>query len=238
MTFRFFAAGSCAGAAVAWLAGCATAPTAPDGAIAGPVQPQTQAECLAGAAFVPPAESPYVLPWAEGQSFVVGQGYCTTPPRSHHLRYAYDFLMPVGTEIRNVRAGLVVELREQFADDDRTGGHENMLSLRHEDDTISIYMHLRHQGVAVDMGQWVPQGALLGWSGATGDPAGIPHLHFQVCLRSGMCSYKTQEITLPVSFSNAQGPIGPGGGLIEGERYTARRTGDSGCVSIAGCGNG
>ena len=71
------------------------------------------------------------------------------------------------------------------------------------------------------MGEYVPQGALLGWSGNTGDPAGIPHLHFQICLRSGLCSYTTQEITLPVSFRNALGPFGSTGGLIEGEAYTA-----------------
>jgi len=66
-----------------------------------------------------------------------------------------------------------------------------------------------------------PQGALLGWSGATGDPAGIPHLHFQICLRCGMCSWKTQEITLPVTFRNAIGPNGVARGLVLGESYTA-----------------
>ncbi len=237
MKLGSFVVGTCI-AASAFGGACAGGLTAPDGTGAVTTQPQTQAACLEGATFVAPAESPYVLPWAAGQSFVVGQGYCTPPPRSHHLRYAYDFLMPVGTEIRNVRAGLVVELREHFADDDRVGGHENMVSLRHGDGTISIYMHLRHEGVAVEMGQQVPQGALLGWSGATGDPAGIPHLHFQVCLRSGMCSYTTQEITLPVTFSNAQGPSGPTGGLIEGERYAADRGVEPGCTSIVDCGNG
>jgi hypothetical protein len=197
---------------------CGSAPASPDTARR---QPQTQAACLAGASFPDPATSPYCLPWAEGDSHGVGQGYCSTPPASHHLRYAYDFLMPLGTEIRNVREGVVVELREHFADDDRIGGHENMLSLRHDDETISIYMHLQHLGVAVEMGQRVPRGALLGWSGATGDPAGIPHLHFQICIRGGLCSYTTQEITLPVSFRNAQGTLNPAGGLEVGRTYTA-----------------
>jgi len=184
-------------------------------------QPRTQQACLAGAHFGDPATSPYCLPWAEGETFTVGQSYCSPPPGSHQTRYAYDFLMPYGTEIRNVRAGVVVEMREHFTDDDRTGGHENMVSLRHDDSTISIYMHLRHQGVAVAMGDVVPQGGLIGWSGSTGDPAGIPHLHFQICLRSGMCSYTTQEITLPVNFRNAGGSLTPEGGLALGEAYTA-----------------
>ena len=149
MKLGWYAVGTFVCATSAWGVGCSSSPTSPSDNVAVPQQPQTQAACLAGATFAAAADSPYVLPWAEGQSFIVGQGYCTTPPRSHHLRYAYDFLMPLGTEIRNVRAGEVVELREQFADDDRTGGHENMLSLRHDDETISIYMHLRYQGVAV-----------------------------------------------------------------------------------------
>lgn len=184
-------------------------------------QPRTQAACLASAQFGDPSASPYCLPWAEGETFTVGQSYCSPAPGSHQTRYAYDFLMPEGTEIRNVREGVVVELREHFANDDRTGGHENMVSLRHDDSTISIYMHLRQDGVVVAMGEVVPQGGLLGWSGATGDPAGIPHLHFQICLRSGMCSYTTQEITLPVNFRNARGPLTPEGGLSLGEAYTA-----------------
>jgi len=194
---------------------CSTEPTP------GPEQPRTREACLAGAVFGDPAASPYILPWAEGQRHTVGQSYCSPAPGSHSLRYAYDFLMPLGTEVLNVRAGEVVELREHFQDSDRTGGHENMVSLRHDDGTISIYMHFRYQGVAVAMGDRVPQGALLGWSGNTGDPAGIPHLHFQVCLRSGMCSYTTQEITLPVNFRNAVGRHSPEGGLVLGETYEA-----------------
>ena len=186
-----------------------------------PQAPQTRSACLAGAVFADPAVSPYCLPWAEGQSYTVGQSYCSPSPGSHQKRYAYDFVMPTGTEILNVRAGEVVELREHFADDDRIGGHENMVSLRHDDETISIFMHLKHEGVAVELGDRVPQGALLGWSGSSGDPAGIPHLHFQICLRSGLCSYKTQEITVPVNFRNAEGVHTGAGGLALGERYTA-----------------
>lgn len=196
--------------------GCSGSTSPPE-----PRAPRTRAECLTGAVFAPPAASPYCLPWAEGEGYAVGQSFCSPPPGSHQTRYAYDFMMPEGTEIRNVRAGEVVELREHFADDNRTGGQENMVSLRHDDETISIYMHLRHDGVAVEMGDRVPRGALLGWSGATGDPAGIPHLHFQVCLRSGMCSWQTQEVTLPVSFRNALGVLSADGGLALGETYVA-----------------
>jgi len=189
------------------------------------VAPSTQQECLAQAVFLDPAESPYCLPWEEGDAHEVSQSYCSPATWSHHIRHAYDFLMPLGTEVRAARAGLVVELREHWADDDRTGGHENMVSLRHEDETISLYMHMKQDGIIVEMGDWVPKGGLLGYSGSSGDTQGIAHLHFQVCLRSGMCSWQTGEYTVPVSFSNAEGALDERGGLAVGTTYTAASCG-------------
>lgn len=190
-----------------------------------PVAPSTRAECLAQADFGEPAESPYCLPYNAGEAYTLNQSYCAPPTWSHNIRFAYDFLMPIGTEVRAARAGLVVELREHWEDDDRTGGHENMVSLRHDDETISLYLHMRKDGVLVEMGDYVPKGGLLGWSGASGDTQGTPHLHFQVCLRSGMCSWQTGEHTLPVNFSNSGGPLDAEGGLVAGETYLAGQCG-------------
>jgi hypothetical protein len=62
--------------------------------------------------FEPPAESPWCLRHAEGTGYLVTQSYCPAPGRSHFLRYAYDFQMPMATEILAARDGRVVELRE------------------------------------------------------------------------------------------------------------------------------
>ena len=97
-----------------------------------------------------------------------------------------------------------------------------MVALRHEDETISLYLHMTQNGVLVEMGDYVPKGGLLGWSGSSGDTNGMPHLHFQVCLRSGMCSWKTGEHTVPVNFSNADGVMDSRGGLGVEEAYTSR----------------
>ena len=142
---------------------------------------------------------------------------------SHAGRFAYDFDMPMGTEVLAARAGEVVELREHWSDDDTQGGHENVVILRHSDDTLSLYIHMRQEGVLPELGDYVPLGGLLGWSGRSGTFA--PHIHFQVCLRGGRCSTGTDEVTLPVNFSNAVGPLDTVGGLIAGEVYLA-----SGCV--------
>ena len=186
-----------------------------------PRPPETRQECLAAANFGDPASSPFCLPYDAGMSHSVAQSYCAPAPGSHETRFAYDFAMPLGTEVRAARAAVVVELREHWLDSDRTGGHENMVALRHDDETISLYLHLRYQGVVPEMGDSVPMGGLLGYSGNTGDSSGFPHLHFQVCLRGGMCSWKTGEYTLPVNFKNALGPLDFRGGLLLGTSYEA-----------------
>jgi murein DD-endopeptidase MepM/ murein hydrolase activator NlpD len=71
------------------------------------------------------------------------------------------------------------------------------------------------------MGDFVEKGELLGWIGASG--TGFAHLHFQVCLRSGMCSYPLQEFTIPVNFNNADGQHDERGGLIHGIFYCAKQ---------------
>ena len=196
--------------------------TTPSGPAVGTVPPPTTREqCLAQADFGDPAESPYCLPYGESEAYTLNQSYCSPSGWSHNIRFAYDFLMPLGTEVRASRAGVVVELREHWPDDDRTGGHENMVSLRHDDETISLYLHMKQNGVLVEMGDYVPRGGLLGWSGSSGDTQGTPHLHFQVCLRSGMCSWKTGEYTMPINFSNAEGTPDSRGGLAAGETYAA-----------------
>lgn len=196
------------------VAGCdgssSSSPTAPD-------PPATQSQCLAEAIFSDPAASPYCLPYPAGQSYEIGQSYCSEAGWSHHRRYAYDFWMPIGSEVVAARAGEVVELREQFPDD--PSASENVVILRHDDATLGVYIHMQQNGVLVEMGDFVPQGGLLGWSGMSGTT--VPHLHFQVCLRGGECSTATREITLPVNFRNASGPLDGRGGLQAGVSYLA-----------------
>ena len=182
-----------------------------------PTRPEAAGASCANPVFGEPAASLWCLPYASGAVYTVTQSYCSTG--SHAGRFAYDFDMPMGTEVLAARAGEVVELREHWSDSDTQGGHENVVILRHSDATLSLYIHMRHDGVLPELGDWVPRGGLLGWSGSSG--TGFPHIHFQVCLRGGQCSSATNEITLPVNFSNAEGPLDSLGGLVSGERYRA-----------------
>ncbi len=182
-----------------------------------PTRPDAPRASCADPVFAQPTASPYCLPYAAGTAYTVTQSYCSTG--SHAGRFAYDFDMPMGTEVLAARAGEVVELREHWSDQDTQGGHENVVILRHSDDTLSLYIHMRQDGVLPELGDYVPRGGLLGWSGSSG--TGFPHIHFQVCLRGGQCSTGTNEVTLPVNFRNADGPLDALGGLVSGERYQA-----------------
>ena len=183
-----------------------------------PEAPFSRTECIRRAVFPEPTSSPYCLPFAEGSAFTLTQSYCSPSGRSHNTRFAWDFAGPMGTEIIAARAGVVVELREHWLDTDPQGGHENMVAVRHDDESLSLYIHMMKDGVLVELGDTVPRGGLIGWMGSSG--TGFSHLHFMICLRAGLCSSPT-EITLPISYRNAVGPLDSIGGMVEGEEYLA-----------------
>ena len=57
------------------------------------------------------------------------------------------------------------------------GGYGNLVIVEHDDDWLSYYAHLEE--IAVEFGQEVRQGELLGGAGTTGYSTG-PHLHFEL----------------------------------------------------------
>jgi len=169
----------------------------------------------------PPAESsPYILPWHVGQTYVARPHAAreTTP-----MRYAVDVPMPIGTDVLASRAGVVMFVRENYVDGDNTPGHENLVFVRHEDNTIGYYAHFTNMGAVVEVGESVAQGALIGLSGHTGEST-EPHLHFDVrpaCLGGQPCAVPPPE-TVPLNFSNAQPSRGDlSCGLRAGVSYTA-----------------
>ena len=188
-------------AAVLSLAACEgdNGPTEPEGPCTG---------------YQPQSTSPYVLPYHVGSAFRVIQANCGS---FSHLpdgpwRYAYDFDMPIGTPIVAVRSGVVIEVREQFVDGNRVTGQENVIWVRHPDNSIGRYLHLTQNGAFVSPGDDVAQGAVIGLSGDTGFST-QPHLHFDVAECGGPnCN------TMPVVFRNtASNPQG----LMRGLSYTA-----------------
>ena len=138
-------------------------------------------------------QSPYRLPWTVGQSYRCAQSNRGIVSHRGPGRFAYDFAMPVGTEVRAVRGGEVVFVIVSH------DGHglrrpNNRLVIRHEDGTLGHYLHLKKGGSRVKVGDLVKQGQVLAASGHVGRSM-IPHLHFHV-------TDSSRKSTLPITFSD------------------------------------
>ena len=156
--------------------------------------------------------SNYILPYEVGTTFLVSQGNCSPPGRSHlrgtSEQYSYDFEMPIGTPIVASNTGTVTRIVENFEENNGTPGQENRIEITHGDGTVTVYIHLTKDGADVSVGQKVLKGKVIGRSGNTGNSTG-PHLHF--------CRWRKNN-SMPMVFSNARPHPN---GLIELERYEA-----------------
>lgn len=103
--------------------------------------------------------------------------------------YAWDFAMPVGTEILAARDGIVVEVEDSY---DGLGINANFMTLEHEDGQRSVYAHILNKGSLVKLGGSVKQGQPIAYSGMVGQTL-FPHLHFFVF-------NKDQINSVPISF--------------------------------------
>jgi murein DD-endopeptidase MepM/ murein hydrolase activator NlpD len=164
------------------------------------------------------AASEYVLPFAKGKQYPIIQGNCAKNeyPWTHfgNLRYAYDFGMPIGSQIVAARNGTAVFVRDNFTDNDHGKDQGNAVVLLQQDGTYALYAHLTQHGALVKLGQSVKQGDIIAHSGNSGESP-EPHLHFQV----SSCGDFLNCPSLPVTFKNSQ----PGDlQLRQGLSYTAK----------------
>ncbi len=142
----------------------------------------------------------YALPFEEGKSFRVIQGYFSG--FTHKERAALDFNMKRGTNIAAARSGVVVRVKE----DGTKGGFNikyrsdgNNIVIQHADGSRAGYWHLQLNGAIVNVGDSVKQGQVIALSGKTGFAA-VPHLHFLVW-RSGGGQWQQ----VPTRFQTSKG---------------------------------
>lgn len=142
----------------------------------------------------------YTLPYEEGQTHRVVQGYYSA--YTHRNRVALDFKMKKGTKICAARGGVVVRMNESGS----RGGlkskyrqEANYIVIQHDDGTRAGYWHLQKDGVLVNMGDKVEQGQVIGLSGNTGYTA-FPHLHFVVWGNDQNGKWQT----IPTRFSTSK----------------------------------
>ena len=161
-------------------------------------------------------DQPYAPPFAPGQRFPISQAFNGVFSHQHpQSRYAVDIALPVGTPIRAARAGIVMEIADDFRDggaDPKYVSRANAVRILHDDGTMAVYAHLQADSVRVAPGQRVARGAWLANSGNTGFSTG-PHLHFAIQRNAGM-----ELVSAPFEFA---GPDGRGITPVEGMLLTA-----------------
>ncbi len=147
----------------------------------------------------------YDLPF-EGSHRIV-QAFHGAFSHTGDFEYAVDWDMPQGTPILAAREGVVVGTRatmSQGGPEEKYRNSANFVLIRHPDGTIGSYDHLKQGGVAVNVGQNVSRGTLLGYSGNTGFSGG-PHLHFVVFRAKDGFSRES----FPIRFRTASGIVTP-----------------------------
>lgn len=147
----------------------------------------------------------YRLPYANGTSYRVIQGYGSSFSHTGREAYTVDFYMKEGTPVHAARAGIVartVESHSKGCWERGCGAYANFIIVVHDDDTTGEYYHLQKDGALVEPGQTVAAGQLIGLSGNTGHST-MPHLHFGVyrAIENG------REQSIPVRYISEGGII-------------------------------
>ena len=147
----------------------------------------------------------YLLPYAQGKSYRVLQGFGSGFSHRGIEQYAVDFKMDVGTPVHAARGGVVARVEERHNKgcwEDGCGRYANFIVIMHNDGTTGEYYHLAQHGALVDVGDHVVAGQEIGRSGNTGHTT-MPHLHFAVYRATNRAT--TQSI--PITFLSAAGVV-------------------------------
>ncbi len=145
----------------------------------------------------------YFPPLAPDASFQISQAFGGS--YSHfdaQNEYAVDIAMPIGTPVYAARAGMIVEVADDFfkgGTNKAYSSEANNIRILHDDGSMAIYAHLELEKAQVYPGLTVAAGQLIAYSGNTGFSTG-PHLHFAVQINKGM-----ELVSVPFTFFNASG---------------------------------
>lgn len=160
------------------------------------------------------SQSPYVLPFPVGLEYRISQGNCTSFSHQGTLRYSYDIEMPFGSVITAASEGVVYGLRMNQPEGTRGLRASNYIQIKHTDNRVSDYVHLRAFTNVVNIGDSVKRGDTLALTGDTGDVGTWPHLHFNITSCGDNLSCNTEPVTFINTKSNSRG-------LQEDEIYRA-----------------
>jgi hypothetical protein len=126
-----------------------------------------------------PADIPKTTPVKFYLPFPAGKSFGQLPGAASHTalqnKHAIDFSMRIGSPVCASADGIVIKIIESGPD---RGGKQNSLIIQHADGMCTCYLHLKNKGVIPKLGDFVFQGDVVAYSGASG--TGTPHLHFSV----------------------------------------------------------
>jgi murein DD-endopeptidase MepM/ murein hydrolase activator NlpD len=113
-------------------------------------------------------------------SFIVSE----TSSGSHEGAYrgSVDFAVPLGTPVLAAANGKVTRGRDdsdRHGEDPRFGRDANYISIQHDNDEVSEYLHLAKESAKVKVGDIVQAGDVIATTGLSGWLF-APHLHFMV----------------------------------------------------------
>jgi len=118
---------------------------------------------------------------------------------TEQLKHSVDFLCKVGTEVLAVLPGTVTDVVDHFkeyGDKLKFAQKVNYITIQHEDNLFSQYLHLGNKQTKVKIGMNVKQGQVIGATGLSGYMT-KPHLHFHMCI---MTDDDKVWKTVPVNF--------------------------------------
>ncbi len=125
-------------------------------------------EALAKAAAIKAAAAPEIVLPTTGYHLTAR--FNQAGGRWAHNHTGLDFAAPMGTPVRSVMAGEVIQA-------DFEGAYGRQVKVRHADGTVTSYSHMSEFDVSV--GDSVEAGTMVGRIGMTGNTTG-PHVHFEV----------------------------------------------------------
>jgi murein DD-endopeptidase MepM/ murein hydrolase activator NlpD len=130
------------------------------------------------------------LPFPKGREYEIIQGYNGKFTHNNIFsQFAIDFNLKVGDTISSADEGYVVGIIEDYkvygtSKKWRENDKSNFITVYHPHSGLfTQYVHLKHKGALVKLGDFVKRGQPLAISGMTGFTT-TPHLHFNVKIPS------------------------------------------------------
>jgi murein DD-endopeptidase MepM/ murein hydrolase activator NlpD len=148
----------------------------------------------------------YQIPFSSNADWTISQGYQGNASHNDAANaFAVDFDIPIGTPVLAARAGVVMEVIDNFSDNGSQKksnlGQANLIRILHEDGSMAVYGHLLKGSALVNPGQWLMGGTVIAQSGNSGYTFG-PHLHFAIQINQEM-----QLASIPFLMKSVNGYI-------------------------------